>query len=158
MSFVESRLTSSEVPSGRLRNVAAPWEPLPAVALDTTISQKQYWGADAAVKCICVAIGQTASTVAAVVETLRENGALEYTTVVNAAASDPAPFQYVAPYSGAALGALSEKLWDELVVAAQIGAVYALFGELALGGDVAHQCGDLVWNRRDLLPLDPARP
>ena len=76
-----------------------------AVALDTIISQKQYWGTDQAVKCIYVAIGQKASTVAEVVETLRENGALEYTTVVNAAASDPAPFQYVAPYSGAALGA-----------------------------------------------------
>src|SRR5512134_3582015 len=76
-----------------------------AVALDTIISQKQYWGTDQAVKCIYVAVGQKASTVAEVVETLRENGALEYTTVVNAAASDPAPFQYVAPYAGAALGA-----------------------------------------------------
>jgi F-type H+-transporting ATPase subunit alpha len=76
-----------------------------AVALDTIIAQKQYWGTDQAVKCIYVAIGQKASTVAEVVETLRENGALEYTTVVNAAASDPAPFQYVAPYTGAALGA-----------------------------------------------------
>ena len=71
-----------------------------AVALDTIISQKQYWGTDQAVKCIYVAIGQKASTVAEVVETLRENGALEYTTVVNAAASDPAPFQYVAPVLG----------------------------------------------------------
>ena len=76
-----------------------------AVALDTIIAQKQYWGTDQAVKCVYVAVGQKASTVAEVVETLRENGALEYTTVVNAAASDPAPFQYVAPYSGAALGA-----------------------------------------------------
>ncbi|HET9309944.1 MAG TPA: F0F1 ATP synthase subunit alpha [Actinomycetota bacterium] len=76
-----------------------------AVALDTIIAQKQYWGTDQAVKCIYVAIGQKASTVAEVVDTLREQGALEYTTVVNAAASDPAPFQYVAPYSGAAIGA-----------------------------------------------------
>ena len=76
-----------------------------AVALDTIIAQKQYWGTDQAVKCIYVAVGQKASTVAEVVETLREQGALEYTTVVNAAASDPAPFQYVAPYSGAAIGA-----------------------------------------------------
>jgi F-type H+-transporting ATPase subunit alpha len=76
-----------------------------AVALDTIIAQKQYWGTDQAVKCIYVAIGQKASTVAEVVETLREQGALEYTAVVNAAASDPAPFQYVAPYSGAAIGA-----------------------------------------------------
>ncbi len=76
-----------------------------AVALDTIIAQKQYWGTDQAVKCIYVAIGQKASTVAEVVETLREQGALEYTTIVNAAASDPAPFQYVAPYAGAAIGA-----------------------------------------------------
>jgi F-type H+-transporting ATPase subunit alpha len=76
-----------------------------AVALDTIINQQQYWGTDEAVRCIYVAIGQKASTVAEVVETLRENGALEYTVVVNAAASDPAPFQYVAPYSGAAIGA-----------------------------------------------------
>jgi F-type H+-transporting ATPase subunit alpha len=50
-------------------------------------------------------VGQKASTVAEVVETLRENGALDYTVVVNAAASDPTPYQYIAPYSGAALGA-----------------------------------------------------
>jgi F-type H+-transporting ATPase subunit alpha len=75
-----------------------------AVVLDTIINQKQYWGTDQAVRCIYVAVGQKASTVAEVVETLRENGALEYTVVVNAAASDPAPFQYVAPYAGAAIG------------------------------------------------------
>ena len=76
-----------------------------AVALDTIINQKQYWGTDQAVRCIYVAIGQKDSTVAEVVETLRENGALEYTVVVSAGASNPAPFQYVAPYSGAAIGA-----------------------------------------------------
>ena len=76
-----------------------------AVALDTIINQRQYWGTDQAVRCIYVAVGQKASTVAEVVETLREQGALEYSVVVNAAASDPAPFQYVAPYSGAAIGA-----------------------------------------------------
>ena len=75
-----------------------------AVALDTIINQKQYWGTPQAVKCIYVAIGQKASTVAEVVDTLRENGALEYTVVVNASAADPAPFQYVAPYAGAAIG------------------------------------------------------
>jgi F-type H+/Na+-transporting ATPase subunit alpha len=76
-----------------------------AVALDTIINQKQYWGTDQAVRCIYVAIGQKASTVAEVVESLREQGALDYTVVVNAAASDPAPFQYIAPYAGAAIGA-----------------------------------------------------
>ena len=76
-----------------------------AIALDAIIAQKPFWGTDQAVKCIYVAIGQKASTVAEVVETLRENGALEYTVIVNAAASDPAPFQYIAPYAGAAIGA-----------------------------------------------------
>jgi F-type H+-transporting ATPase subunit alpha len=75
-----------------------------AVALDTIIAQKQYWGTDQAVKCIYVAVGQKSSTVSEVVEVLREQGALDYTVVVNAPASDPAPFQYVAPYAGAALG------------------------------------------------------
>jgi F-type H+-transporting ATPase subunit alpha len=76
-----------------------------AVAVDAIIAQRELWGTEHQVKCIYVAIGQKASTVAEVVETLRENGALEYTTVVNASASDPAPFQYLAPYAGAALGA-----------------------------------------------------
>ena len=76
-----------------------------AVALDTIINQKQYWGTDQAVRCIYVAIGQKDSTVAEVVETLRENGALDYTVVVSAGAANPAPFQYVAPYAGAAIGA-----------------------------------------------------
>jgi F-type H+-transporting ATPase subunit alpha len=76
-----------------------------AVAVDAIIAQREHWGTDRAVKCIYVAIGQKASTVSEVVETLRENGALEYTVVVNASAADPAPFQYIAPYSGAALGA-----------------------------------------------------
>jgi F-type H+/Na+-transporting ATPase subunit alpha len=76
-----------------------------AVAIDAIIAQRESWGTENQVKCIYVAIGQKASTVAEVVETLRENGALEYTTVVNASASDPVPFQYIAPYAGAALGA-----------------------------------------------------
>ena len=74
-----------------------------AVALDTIINQKQYWGTKDAVVCIYVAVGQKESTVAGVVETLRKYGALEYTIVVNAASSDPAPMQYVAPYSGTAM-------------------------------------------------------
>ncbi len=79
-----------------------------AVAIDAIIAQKEHWaGGDPRrrVKCIYVAVGQKSSTVAEVVATLKENGALEYTVVVNAPASDPAPFQYIAPYSGAALGA-----------------------------------------------------
>ncbi len=76
-----------------------------AVAIDAIIAQREHWGTDRAVKCIYVAVGQKASTVAEVVETLRENGSLEYTVIVNAAASDPAAFQYLAPYAGAAIGA-----------------------------------------------------
>ncbi|MBL4699600.1 MAG: F0F1 ATP synthase subunit alpha, partial [Phycisphaerales bacterium] len=75
-----------------------------AVALDAIINQKQYWGNDDAVVCIYVAVGQKESTVAGVVDTLREAGAMDYTIVVNAGASDPAPLQYIAPYSGTTMG------------------------------------------------------
>ena len=70
-----------------------------AVAVDAIINQK---GKD--VICVYVAIGQKKSTVAQVVRTLEENGAMEYTIVVNASASDPAPLQYLAPYGGCAMG------------------------------------------------------
>ena len=70
-----------------------------AVAIDTIINQKQYWGTEDAVVCIYVAVGQKESTVASVVETLREHGAMEYTIVVCAGASDAAPLQYIAPYA-----------------------------------------------------------
>ncbi len=76
-----------------------------AIAIDAIINQKQFWGTDEAVKCIYVGVGQKGSTVASVVETLERYGAMEYTTIVNAPASSPAPFQYIAPYSGAAIGA-----------------------------------------------------
>ncbi|WP_167957722.1 F0F1 ATP synthase subunit alpha [Anaerosporobacter faecicola] len=70
-----------------------------AIALDTIINQK---GQD--VKCIYVAIGQKASTVATIVKTLEEHGAMDYTTVVASTASELAPLQYIAPYSGCAMG------------------------------------------------------
>jgi len=70
-----------------------------AIAIDTIINQR-----DTGVRCIYVAVGQKQSTVAQVVEKLREHGALEYTTVVAACASDPAPLQFMAPYSGTAIG------------------------------------------------------
>src|SRR5918993_4796224 len=70
-----------------------------AIALDTIINQK---GGD--VICIYVAIGQKRSTVAQVVKTLEDRGAMEYTIVVAATASDPAPMQYIAPYAGCAMG------------------------------------------------------
>ncbi|MGA0064793.1 MAG: F0F1 ATP synthase subunit alpha [Ilumatobacteraceae bacterium] len=69
------------------------------VAIDTIINQKGL-----GVKCIYVAVGQKGSTVAQTVETLRQYGALEYTVVVAAPASDPAPFKYLAPYGGCAMG------------------------------------------------------
>ncbi|HMN41391.1 MAG TPA: F0F1 ATP synthase subunit alpha [Phycisphaerales bacterium] len=75
-----------------------------AVAIDTIINQKQFWGTPDAMVCIYVAIGQKESTVAATVETLRKNGAMDYTIVVNAASSDPAPMQYIAPYTGCTMG------------------------------------------------------
>ncbi len=70
-----------------------------ALVIDTIINQK-----NTDVYCIYVAIGQKSSTVAQVVETLREQGAMEYTTVVTANATDPAPLQYIAPYAGCAMG------------------------------------------------------
>ena len=75
-----------------------------AVAIDTIINQKEFWGGPDAVVCIYVAVGQKESTVAGVVETLRKYGAMEYTIVVNAGSSDPAPMQYIAPYSGCTMG------------------------------------------------------
>ena len=70
-----------------------------AIAIDTIINQKGQ-----GVKCIYVAIGQKASTVASIVKTLEEFGAMSYTTVVAATASELAPLQYIAPYSGCAIG------------------------------------------------------
>ena len=70
-----------------------------AIAVDTIINQKGK-----GVNCIYVAIGQKQSTVAQVVEKLKENGAFEYTTVVAANASDPAPYQFLSPFTGCAIG------------------------------------------------------
>ena len=75
-----------------------------AVAIDAIINQKHTHETENPVYCIYVAIGQKASTVAAIVAELEENGAMEYTTVVAANASDAAPLQYIAPYSGCAMG------------------------------------------------------
>jgi F-type H+-transporting ATPase subunit alpha len=75
-----------------------------AIAVDAIINQRQNWGTDKQVKCIYVAVGQKSSTVSQVVAALEESGALEFTVVVVAAASDPAPFQFLAPYAGSAMG------------------------------------------------------
>ena len=75
-----------------------------AVAIDTIINQKEFYDKGEPVYCIYVAVGQKASTVAQVVNALEKGGALPYTVVVSAAASDPAPTQFFAPFTGAAIG------------------------------------------------------
>ncbi|MFD1631688.1 F0F1 ATP synthase subunit alpha [Pseudopedobacter beijingensis] len=75
-----------------------------AVCIDTIINQKEFYDAGQPVFCIYVAVGQKASTVANVVKTLEENGAMAYTVVVSATAADPAPMQFYAPFAGAAIG------------------------------------------------------
>ena len=75
-----------------------------AIAVDTIINQKSFYEAGKPVYCIYVAIGQKASTVAALVSTLQEHGAMPYTIVVAATAADPAAMQYYAPFAGAAIG------------------------------------------------------
>jgi F-type H+-transporting ATPase subunit alpha len=74
------------------------------VALDTILNQKEFYDAGVPVYCIYVAIGQKGSTVAAIAKMLEERGALAYTTIVAANASDPAPMQVYAPFAGAAIG------------------------------------------------------
>jgi len=75
-----------------------------AIAVDTIINQKSFYEQGKPVYCIYVAIGQKASTVATLVQTLKEHGALPYTIVVSATAADPAAMQYYAPFAGAAIG------------------------------------------------------
>ena len=78
-----------------------------AVCIDTILNQKANWESgdkDKQVRCIYVAIGQKGSTIAGVRRTLEEHGALDYTTIVAAPASDSAGFKWLAPFSGAALG------------------------------------------------------
>ena len=75
-----------------------------AIAIDTIINQKENYEKGNPVYCIYVAIGQKASTVANIVNILKENGAMPYTTVVSATAAEPAAMQYYAPFAGAAIG------------------------------------------------------
>ncbi len=75
-----------------------------AIAIDTIINQKEFYKAGKPVYCIYVAIGQKASTIAGVMKTLVDNGAMEYTIIVAAPAADPAPLQFYAPFAGAAIG------------------------------------------------------
>jgi F-type H+/Na+-transporting ATPase subunit alpha len=75
-----------------------------AIAVDTIINQKEFYAAGKPVYCIYVAIGQKASTIAGVMKTLEDNGAMAFTTIVAASASEPAPLQFYAPFAGAAIG------------------------------------------------------
>jgi F-type H+-transporting ATPase subunit alpha len=75
-----------------------------AICIDTIINQKEFYAAGQPVYCIYVAIGQKASTIAGVMKTLQDAGALDYTIIVAASASDPAPLQFYAPFAGAAIG------------------------------------------------------
>ena len=75
-----------------------------AIAIDTIINQKEFYDRGEPVFCIYVASGQKASTVAQVAKVLEENGAMDYTVIVSASASDPAPLQFYAPFAGAAIG------------------------------------------------------
>ncbi|GIL22757.1 MAG: ATP synthase subunit alpha [Bacteroidota bacterium] len=75
-----------------------------AVAIDTIINQKEFYEKGEPVYCIYVAVGQKASTVAGVAATLEKAGAMKYTVIVSASASDPAPMQFFAPFTGAAIG------------------------------------------------------
>jgi len=75
-----------------------------AICIDTIINQKEFYDAGKPVICIYVATGQKASTVASIVKTLEDNGAMSYTVVVSATASDPAPMQFFSPFAGAAIG------------------------------------------------------
>lgn len=75
-----------------------------AICIDTIINQKEFYDAGNPVYCIYVAIGQKASTIAGVMRTLEEHGAMPYTTIVAASASEPAPLQFYAPFAGAAIG------------------------------------------------------
>jgi F-type H+/Na+-transporting ATPase subunit alpha len=110
-----------------------------AIAVDTIISQKYTHSEDAKkvgvkpVYCIYVAVGQKSSTVAQVVAKLAEYGAMEYTTVIAASASEPAPLQYIAPYSGATLGEYFRDTGrDALVIYDDLSKQAAAYRELSL--------------------------
>ena len=104
-----------------------------AVAVDTIINQKANYEAGKPVYCIYVAIGQKASTVAALVQTLKEHGALPYTIIVSATAADPAAMQYYAPFAGAAIGEyFRDRGFDALVVCDDLSKQAVAYREVSL--------------------------
>ena len=99
-----------------------------AICIDTIINQK-----DTGVKCFYVAIGQKESTVAGLIEVLRKHGAMDYTTVVVAGASDPAPLQYIAPYAGCAMAEyFTYKGQDALIVYDDLSKQAAAYRQISL--------------------------
>ena len=92
------------IPIGRGQRELVIGDRQTAICVDTIINQKEFYEAGNPVYCIYVAIGQKASTIAGIMKTLEENGAMAYTTIVAASAADPAPLQFYAPFAGAAIG------------------------------------------------------
>ena len=86
-----------------------------AVAIDTIINQKEFYDKGEPVFCVYVAVGQKASTVAGLVDTLEKAGALAYTVIVAASAADPAPMQFYAPLAGAAVGEFFQRYWSSCI-------------------------------------------
>ena len=104
-----------------------------AIAVDTIINQKSFYEAGKPVYCIYVAIGQKASTVAALVENLKQHGAMPYTIVVAATAADPAAMQYYAPFAGAAIGEyFRDRGYSALVVYDDLSKQAVAYRELSL--------------------------
>ena len=127
-----------------------------AIAIDTIINQKGNYEAGKPVYCIYVAIGQKASTVAALVQTLKEHGALPYTIIVSATAADPAAMQYYAPFAGAAIGEyFRDRGFDALVVYDDLSKQAVAYREVSLilrrpSGREAYP-GDVFYLRSRLL-------
>ena len=97
-----------------------------AIAVDTIINQRSFYEQGKPVYCIYVAIGQKASTVASLVQNLKEHGAMPYTIVVAATASDPAAMQYYAPFAGAAIGEYFRDRGEHAVVVYDVLSIQAL--------------------------------
>ena len=106
-----------------------------AVAIDTIINQKEFYEKGEPVFCIYVAIGQKGSTVANIAKTLEENGAMPYTVIVSATASDPAPLQFYAPFAGAAIGEFFRDTGKPALI------VYDDLSKQAARGHAAHGAG-----------------
>ncbi|MGL4347343.1 MAG: F0F1 ATP synthase subunit alpha [Chitinophagaceae bacterium] len=86
------------------------------IAIDTIINQKEFYDAGKPVYCIYVACGQKASTIASVMKTLQDHGAMKYTVIVAASAADPAPQQFYAPFAGAAIGEFFRDRGDNALI------------------------------------------